>query len=171
LHLGCARGRIRRPFLVLYVRASNVTLWRGQYVDREFGLENVILYVAFSYIGLYQNREFWCEVLWLAEFTTLSLLTMSGCDLIYTVFLTNVLGSRTRCFWWYSRTPLIRINWDGEPSGYAENPDNWIFFESTLHRQLDGGKISTNSGCGLHIHLRTNNTLRQFIICVWQMEE
>jgi hypothetical protein len=27
----------------------------------------------------------------------------------------------------YSRTPLIRINWDGEPSGYAEIPDNWIF--------------------------------------------
>jgi len=27
----------------------------------------------------------------------------------------------------YSRTLLIRINWDGEPSGYAENPDNWIF--------------------------------------------
>ena len=27
----------------------------------------------------------------------------------------------------YSRTPLIRINWDGEQSGYAENPDNWIF--------------------------------------------
>jgi hypothetical protein len=27
----------------------------------------------------------------------------------------------------YSRTPLIRINLDGEPSGYAENPDNWIF--------------------------------------------
>jgi hypothetical protein len=27
----------------------------------------------------------------------------------------------------YSRTPLIRINWDGEPSGYAENTDNWIF--------------------------------------------
>jgi len=27
----------------------------------------------------------------------------------------------------YGRTPLIRINWDGEPSGYAENPDNWIF--------------------------------------------
>jgi hypothetical protein len=23
--------------------------------------------------------------------------------------------------------PLIRINWDDEPSGYAENPDNWIF--------------------------------------------
>jgi len=26
----------------------------------------------------------------------------------------------------YSRTPLIRINWDGEPFGYAENPDKWI---------------------------------------------
>jgi len=25
-------------------------------------------------------------------------------------------------------TPLIRINWYGEPSGYAENPDNWIIF-------------------------------------------
>ena len=28
----------------------------------------------------------------------------------------------------YSGTPLIRINWDGEPSGSAENPDSWIFF-------------------------------------------
>jgi hypothetical protein len=27
----------------------------------------------------------------------------------------------------YSRTPLIRINWDDEPSGSAEIPDNWIF--------------------------------------------
>jgi len=26
----------------------------------------------------------------------------------------------------YSSTPLIRINWDDEPSGYAENPDIWI---------------------------------------------
>jgi len=24
----------------------------------------------------------------------------------------------------YSRIPFIRINWDGETSGYAENPDN-----------------------------------------------
>jgi len=24
----------------------------------------------------------------------------------------------------YSTTPLIRSNWDGEASGYAENPDN-----------------------------------------------
>jgi hypothetical protein len=28
----------------------------------------------------------------------------------------------------YSRSPFIRINWDGERSGYAENPDNWIYF-------------------------------------------
>ena len=29
--------------------------------------------------------------------------------------------------------PHIRINWDGELSGYAENPDNWIFsFENRL---------------------------------------
>jgi hypothetical protein len=27
----------------------------------------------------------------------------------------------------YSITPFIRINWDGKISGYAENPDNWIF--------------------------------------------
>jgi hypothetical protein len=34
----------------------------------------------------------------------------------------------------YSRTPLIRTNWDGEASGFAENPDNWIFIrkEATL---------------------------------------
>jgi hypothetical protein len=27
----------------------------------------------------------------------------------------------------YGRTPLIWSNWDGQPSGYAENPDNWSF--------------------------------------------
>jgi hypothetical protein len=27
----------------------------------------------------------------------------------------------------YSRTLLTRINLDGEQSGYAENPDNWVF--------------------------------------------
>jgi len=27
----------------------------------------------------------------------------------------------------YSRTPLIRFNWEGKPSVCAENPDNWIF--------------------------------------------
>jgi hypothetical protein len=30
-------------------------------------------------------------------------------------------------FYEYSRTPFIRINLDSELSGYAENPDNWIF--------------------------------------------
>jgi hypothetical protein len=29
----------------------------------------------------------------------------------------------------YSGTPFFRINWEAKPSGYAENPDNWIFFE------------------------------------------
>jgi len=33
----------------------------------------------------------------------------------------------TSCKIQYSRTPLIQIIWDGEPSGYAGNPDNWIF--------------------------------------------
>jgi hypothetical protein len=32
----------------------------------------------------------------------------------------------------YSRTSLILINWDGEPSGYAENPDKWILLENRL---------------------------------------
>jgi len=27
----------------------------------------------------------------------------------------------------YSRTPLVRIKWDGEPPEYTENPDNWSF--------------------------------------------
>ena len=26
------------------------------------------------------------------------------------------------------KTPLIQINSDDEPSGYAQNPDDWIFF-------------------------------------------
>jgi hypothetical protein len=27
----------------------------------------------------------------------------------------------------YTTAPLVRIDWDNESSGYAENPDNWIF--------------------------------------------
>jgi hypothetical protein len=27
----------------------------------------------------------------------------------------------------YSGTPIIRINWVSEPSGYVEIPNNWIF--------------------------------------------
>jgi len=34
-------------------------------------------------------------------------------------------GQDTDCK--YSTTPLIWTKWDGETSGYAENPDNWIF--------------------------------------------
>ena len=32
---------------------------------------------------------------------------------------------------------LYGLNWDGEPSGYAENPDNWIFFLNRLHWQSE----------------------------------
>jgi hypothetical protein len=39
----------------------------------------------------------------------------------------------------YSRIPLIRINWDGEPSVYAENPDNLIFL-------LKYAKLAVRSG-------------------------
>jgi hypothetical protein len=28
---------------------------------------------------------------------------------------------------YYSTAPLILINWGGEPFGYAENPDYWVF--------------------------------------------
>jgi len=28
----------------------------------------------------------------------------------------------------YNRTPLLWKNWGGELSGYAESPDNWIFY-------------------------------------------
>ena len=31
---------------------------------------------------------------------------------------------------------FFRINQDGQPSGYAESPGNWIFFENRLHWQF-----------------------------------
>ena len=37
----------------------------------------------------------------------------------------------------YSRTPLIRINWDGVTPEYTENPDNWNFFATRLHWQFE----------------------------------
>jgi hypothetical protein len=51
----------------------------------------------------------------------------------------------------YSRTPLIRINWDGQPFEYAENPDNRIFslkisyigsfkWEKKVYQQLFGAR-------------------------------
>jgi hypothetical protein len=37
----------------------------------------------------------------------------------------------------HSRTPLIRINWDGEPSGYAEIRIIRVFFYNRVHWQLE----------------------------------
>ena len=39
----------------------------------------------------------------------------------------HTVKSVARNIFTYSRTPIIRINWDGEASGYAENPDKLIF--------------------------------------------
>jgi len=48
---------------------------------------------------------------------------------------------------YYNRSPLIRIKWDDKQSGYAENPDNWIFFENRLHWQFEVGKKLSINGC------------------------
>jgi len=37
----------------------------------------------------------------------------------------------------HSRTPITRINLEGAPSGYAEIPENWIFFENRLQWQSE----------------------------------
>jgi hypothetical protein len=42
----------------------------------------------------------------------------------------------------YGRTMLIRINWDGEPSRYADNSNNWIFHANRLHWQYEVEKNS-----------------------------
>jgi len=39
----------------------------------------------------------------------------------------------------YNRAPIIRINWDCEPSGYAENPENLIFFKTDYNGSLNFG--------------------------------
>jgi hypothetical protein len=57
----------------------------------------------------------------------------NGTDLFYAISLNTC--SEVNCsifmytysYYNYSGTQLIRINWDGEPSGYAENLDYWIF--------------------------------------------
>ena len=33
----------------------------------------------------------------------------------------------------YSRIPHIQINWDEEPSGYADNPDKYVFVVSYVY--------------------------------------
>jgi hypothetical protein len=47
--------------------------------------------------------------------------------------------------WEYSRIRFIRINWDDEPPGYAENKDNLIILKNRLHLQFEvEKKNSTN---------------------------
>ena len=65
------------------------------------------------------------------------------------------------CVCVYSRTPLIRINWDGEPSGYAKKSGYLDFslkidYISSLKRKK---KVSTNGCFTLHIYLCTNKTI------------
>ena len=44
----------------------------------------------------------------------------------------------------YGKTPLMRIIWDDGPSGYAENPDNWIFSLKIAYiSSLKWKKVST----------------------------
>ena len=61
----------------------------------------------------------------------------------------------------YSRTPIIRINWDGEPSGYAEIPDNWIFsLKIGYFGRLKWKQISTNGCFRPYIYSRANKTFK-----------
>jgi len=57
------------------------------------------------------------------------------------------------------RTPLIRINWVGQPSGYAENPGNWIFLwqQATLAVWSSGVTIYSMY---LHVILLTTPDLK-----------
>jgi len=55
----------------------------------------------------------------------------------------------------------MRINWDGETSGYAENPDNWVFsLKIGYIDSLKWGKKKSANGClRRYIYLLTNKTL------------
>jgi hypothetical protein len=53
----------------------------------------------------------------------------------------------------YGRTPRIWINWDGEPSGYGENPDNWISLGNRLHWQLEVGKKNLQTAVLRYINI------------------
>jgi hypothetical protein len=48
-------------------------------------------------------------------------------DSYYVYCLQEINEQRKTSMWKYNGTPLIRVNWYGEASGYPENPDNWIF--------------------------------------------
>jgi hypothetical protein len=59
----------------------------------------------------------------------------------------------------YSRTQFIRINWVGEPYGYAEIPDIRIFFESALHWQFASSAV-TIYNTYLRLNLSTTRDLK-----------
>ena len=46
----------------------------------------------------------------------------------------------------YSRIPLIRSNWDGEPFGYPENSDNWIFLWKYATLAVSGSAVTIYRG-------------------------
>ena len=55
---------------------------------------------------------------------------------------------------------LSRLIGTVSQSGYAENPDNWIFFfENRLHWEFEVEKKSTNGYFRLHVDLLANETL------------
>jgi hypothetical protein len=58
----------------------------------------------------------------------------------------------------YSRTPLIWINWDGELSGCAENPDNWIFLWKYATLAVSGLAVNIY-GMYLRVNLSTSPEL------------
>ena len=60
----------------------------------------------------------------------------------------------------YSRTPLIRITWDGQPTGEAENPDNWIFFFWKYIWIFWSVQIYTNGYFRLYVYIRISKTLK-----------
>jgi hypothetical protein len=58
-------------------------------------------------------------------------------NLIFFLWNTGPLIWKIFCYAIYSRSTLIPINWDGEPSRYAKNVDNQFFFENRLHWQFE----------------------------------
>jgi len=63
--------------------------------------------------------------------------TLQHCNYGIDTHLVSHLWYSTLIISLYSRIPLVRINWNGETSGYAGNPDDWIFFENGLHWQAE----------------------------------
>jgi len=88
----------------LYYQLFNVVRLRICHVLRSWWLLDAVLRGTRILVWYMVWRRFW-ELL----------VTLSASE-TYGIFLAE-----------YSKTPLIRIIWDGEPSRYAENPDNWIF--------------------------------------------